>query len=238
MKKLLFALAVLLGLASCKIDRDPSFVVQEMMTAQDGLLVNDLGVKYSIEGQDKASEILALQRVFLTGTAVPSGNSSYDYYLTPYEWYGVNVKDCVTLSAIEDIDDSMGTSPAELTHGWFQGGYVNALVTVSFDSDEDFHGEVNLVFDDARSNGADKLYFILKNKQTGKTWADEDLSQDKVAFGYQFYSFPYSQYVDSNFKGEQTFNMEWLWFDSSPYDNEIPYRTTSVKQGTYIVTVQ
>ena len=227
-----------MGLASCKIDRDPSIIVQEMMNVQNGLLVNDLGVKYSITGSAMAIDILSYDRVFVSGSAVPSTVAGYDYTLDPYEWYSVTIQDCVTLSSVEDADEAFGTSPINLSHVWFQGGYVNALVTVSYSDEEDFNGEINLVFDDSRSNGADKMYFLLKNKQEGKTWADEDLSATDAVFGSQFISFPYTQFVDPGFKGEQSFYMEWLWFVPSDYDGELPYRTTKDMQGRYIVNVQ
>ena len=238
MKKLIFALAIVLGLASCKVERDLSFVVQEMMNVQSGLLINDAGVKYSIQDQESAREILSQQRVFMTGTAEPSETSGYDYKLAPYEWYGVKVKDCVTLSTVEDVDETLGTAPVELTHVWYDGGYVNLLATVSFDADEEDEAEfeINLVFDDERST-SDELYFILKNKQTGRTWEDETLSSDKVIFGSQFMSFPYTQYLEPGFHGSLTIYTEWVWFDPSPVEGELPYKTTSAKQGNYTITV-
>jgi len=236
MKKLILAFAALLCLASCEIKRDPSIVVQEMMNIQNGLLVNDLGVKYSITGQESAAEILTLPRVFLTGTATPSGTAGYDYDLEPYEWYSVTIQDCVTVSSVPDVDEAFGTSPASLTHVWFEGGYVNALVTVSYDKDEDFQGEVNLVFDDTRSSDRE-LYFMLKNKQTGKTWEDPELSSLNVIFGAQFYSFPYTQFYDSQFHGEQAIYLSWRWFNPNDYDGELPYRTVSDRQGSYFINV-
>ena len=236
MKKLIIALAALVSLASCEIERDPSIVVQEMMNIQNGLLVNAYGVKYSIMGQDMASDIMANQRVFLTGTATPSSVAGYDYVLTPYEWYSVTVQDCVTVGSVPDVDEAYGTSPVDLTHVWFEGGYINALVTVSYDADEDFQGDINMVFDDTKSTDR-ALYFLLRNKQTGRTWEDPTLTSDKVVFGAQFYSFPYTQYYDSQFKGEQTVYMGWSWFNPSPYDGELPYRTITDKQSNYIINV-
>ena len=93
------------------------------------------------------------------------------------------------------------------------------------------------MFDDTRSSDS-KLYFILKNKQEGKTWEDEDLAPNKVAFGGQFFSFPYTQYYDPAFKGEQSVQIEWEWFTPSPYDGELPYRTVTAKQGNYTITVK
>lgn len=237
MKKIIFALAALVCLASCEIERDPSIVIQEMMNSQNGLLVNDLGVKYSITGQENAAEILALTRVFLTGTATPSETAGYDYDLKPYEWYGVDIKDCVTLSTVEDVDETLGTAPVCLNHVWVEGGYINALVTVSYDADQDYDGEVNLVFDDSRSSDS-SLYFILKHKQEGRNWEDPELTSDKAYFGTQFFSFRYSQCYDPSFKGEQSYNLEWRWFDSTGYDGELPYRTVSDKQGNFTITVQ
>ncbi|MBO7118667.1 MAG: hypothetical protein J6V81_08350 [Bacteroidales bacterium] len=237
MKKIILALAVLLGISSCKIERDLSIVVQEMMNIENGLLVNDLGVKYSISDMSMASEILKQQRVFITGTAVQSDVAGYDYSLKPYEWYGVIIQECAMMSSAEDPDETWGTSPAELTHVWFQSGYINALVTVSFDSEEEYDGEVNMVFDDTRSSDS-HLYFILKNKQEGKTWEDEDLTADKVAFGGQFYSFPYTQCYDQAFKGEQAVTIEWEWFKPGPYEGELPYRTVTDQQGNYTITVK
>ena len=237
MKKIILALAVLLGITSCNIERDPSIVVQEMMNIENNLLVNDLGVKYFVNDQSMAADILKQQRVFLTGTAVPSEVANYDYVLNPFEWYSVSVQECALLSSAEDPDETWGTSPAELTHVWFQSGYINALITVSYDSDEDYDGEVNLVFDDTRSTDS-HLYFIVKNKQEGRTWEDEDLYPEKVVFGGQFYSFPYTQCYDQAFKGEQSITIEWEWFTPSLYDGELPYRTVTAKQGNYIITVK
>lgn len=237
MKKFIIALAALLGLASCKIDRDLSVVVQEMMTVQNGILINDLGVKYFLATQEGTEDILQQQRVFLTGLAEPADAAGYDYLLRPYEWYSVIVKDCVALSSAEDSDQAWGTAPAQVSHVWFQGGYINVLVTVSYDSDETFDGEVNMVYNDSRSSDSE-LYFILKNKQTGKTWEDSELSPDKVVFGAQFYSFPYTQYYSAGYKGEQNITIDWRWFDPNPYSEEIPYRTVSSKQGIYSINVQ
>jgi hypothetical protein len=237
MKKFIFALAALLGLASCNIERDLSFVVQEMMNIQGGMLVNDLGVRYSVSAKD-ASDIFTNQRVFMTGTAEPAEASGYDYVLTPYEWYGVLVKDCVKLSTVEDVDETLGTCPVSLDHVWFQGGFINALTTVSFDMDEeDKPIEVNMLFDDVRSTGND-LYFILKNKQGGRTWEDDTLSPEKVIFGGQFLSFRYEDYVQPGFKGELAFHLEWKWFDANPYSDEYPYRTVTVRQEYFTITVE
>ena len=237
MKKIIIALAVLLGLASCKIERDLSVVVQEMMNSQSGLLVNDLGVKYSIKDQSDARDILKHQRVFLTGLAEPSESGTYDYTLDPYEWFAVTVQDCVKKSTVEDIDATLGTSPADVSHAWIQAPYINVLSTVSFDSDNDsFDGELNLMFDDERSTQTD-LYFVLKNKQAGKTWEDETLSPEKVAFGAIFLSFPFDQYIAPGFKGDINVTIDWRWFDPNPIDESLPYRSVSDKQGKYTVTI-
>ena len=95
----------------------------------------------------------------------------------------------------------------------------------------------NLMFDDERSHSRN-LYFVLKNKQTGLTWEDEELGTSDVGFAYQYMSFPYTQYLDPEFKGEVTFHLEWEWFDPSTYTGELPYRTVSAKQGNYIVNIQ
>lgn len=240
MKKIIIALAVLLGLASCNIERDYSVIVQEMMNVQSGLLVNDMGVKYSIKNQDMASKILAHQRVFVTGKAEEADAPGYDYLLSPDDWYGVLVKDCVKRSTIEDIPGTLGSSPIGISYVWSEGGYVNILATVSYDSTadpEDWDCEINLMFDDVRSD-SQNLYFVLKNKQTGLTWEDDELNLSDVAFGVQYLSFPYQQYMEPGFKGELSFHLEWEWFDPSPYTGEAPYRTVSAKQGTYTIYVQ
>ena len=239
MKKIIAALAVLLGLVSCQVEKDLSIIVQEMMSVQSGLLVNDLGVKYSIKDQSMASKILAKERVFLSGTAVPSETSGYDYLLTPYDWYEVIIKDCVKRSTVEDVDETLGTSPAGISHAWTEGNYVNLLASISYDAtadDDDWGCEINLMFDDERSDSRN-LYFVLKNKQTGLTWEDEELDLSEVGFAYQYLSFPYTQYLEPGFKGELTFHLEWEWFDPSPYTGEVPYRTVSAKQGNYTISI-
>ena len=238
MKKLLFALAILLGLASCNIERDLTITVQEMMSIQSGLLVNDLGVKYFVERPQEAGNLLSEQRVFMCGTAVQAEASGYDYVLTPQEWYSVAIKDIVKKSDVEDVDETLGTSPVSLNNVWYQGGYLNTLTTVSYDSKEENREQViNLMLDDERSNEY-TLYFVLKNKQTGRTWEDDELDSDDAVFGAQFMSFPLEPYLAPGFKGELNLYFEWEWFIPGTYEGSLPTRTITDKQWNIAIAIQ
>ena len=238
MKKIIIALALLLSLAACNIEHDQSIEVQEMMSIQSGLLVNDLGIKYYVAKPQEAGDLLSEQRVFMYGTAVPSEVSGYEYVLTPYEWYSVMIKDCVKKSTVEDVDETLGTSPVCLNNVWVQGDYLNALTTISYDStEENASFVVNMMLDDERSD-ENTLYFVLKNKQTGKTWEDEELSSDDVVFGSQFMSFPIKPLLAPGFKGNLEIYFEWDWFVPGAYEGSIPTRTVTNKQWNIAINFQ
>lgn len=238
MKKILLALSLVMGLVSCDLDKDIPVIIQEMMNIDNDLLVNDSGVKYSIKDPAMSSKILSQRRVFMAGTAVKSETAGYDFLLSPYDWYGVAIQNCVTLSTVQDVEETLGSDPVGINQVWSGGGYINALTIVSYEyGDENFSCAINMVFDDTRSTDTD-LYFILKNKQVGKNWSDDDLDMYEVEFGSQYFSFPYEQYLKPGFKGDVTFHIEWEWFDPSPYTGEVPYRTVSAQQGTYTITVK
>lgn len=230
MKRFLTLLALVLSITACnKINADLT-TINEIVNVQNGLLVNDAGVRYNVSDHDIMSQLMSQQRVFIIGQIEPDSNPSYDYKLYLMQYIGVNVKDCIKSSEITE-DDKLGHDPLHLSTCWLDGGYINASLVFSFNTFMGYQGTANIVFDETRSTSQD-LYFVFRNNQDGKTWEDESLTPSELEFGSGIYSFKYTPLLDPSYKGDINFHFEWVWFQKDPSNENIPLRTTEIRSET------
>lgn len=236
MKRILALLALVLCITACNKNNADLITINEIVNVQNGLLVNDAGVRYSLTDHDMLSQLMSLKRVFIIGQIEPVSNQSYDYKLYLMQFIGVNVKDCVKSSEITD-DDKLGHDPVHLSTCWLDGGYINASLAFSYNTYNGYQGVANIVFDQTRSTAKD-LYFILRNNQEGKTWENESLSPGELEFGTGIYSFEYTPLLDPSYKGDINFHFEWVWFQADPANENVPLRTTEPRSETFTLKAQ
>ena len=236
MKKIIAMLAGVLCLAGCLKDSPDMVAINEIVTVKGGILINDAGVRYGVADTKIFSNFQSDQRLFITGQIEPaSGDAKYDYKLYIEEYVAVSVQDCLKLSTVED-ESTLGIDPANLYSCWIDGGFINAVITFSYDKYKDFDGVINLVFDDVRSTPED-IYLIVKNNQKGKSWLDEELIAANLVYGAGIFSFPLNTVLDPDYKGQVRLHFDWTWFQTDPEDKTIPLRTTESRSETITINV-
>ena len=236
MKKLLTLLALTLCITACNKNNADLITINERVNVRNGLLINDAGVRYNLSDSDMMSQIMSLDRIFIIGQIEPASSPSYDYKLYLMQFIGVNVKDCIKSSEITD-DDALGHDPLHLSTCWLDGGYINASLAFSYNTYMGYQGVANIVFDQTRSTSQD-LYFVLRNNQNGKTWANEDLTPSELEFGTGIYSFKYTPLLDPSYKGDINFHFEWVWFQNDPSNENVPLRTTEIRSETFTLKAE
>lgn len=237
MKKIIAMVAGLLCLTGCLKNSEDLVLINEIMNVQGAILINDAGVKYGVADTKIMSNFQSAKRVYIIGQIEPApAGSNYDYKLYIEEFLAVAVQDCVKLSTVED-QSALGIDPANFYNLWIDGGYINAMITFSYDQHLGYDGVANLVFDDTRSTAQD-LYFILKNNQKGKSWIDEEIVPSNLTYGGTFFSFPYLTLLDSAYKGQVNLHFEWTWFQMDPENKEIPLHTTEARSEILTINVE
>ena len=237
MKKIIAMIAGLLCLTGCLKNSEDLVLVNEIMNVQGAYLINDAGVKYAVADTKIMSNFQSAKRVYVIGQIEPaSAGDNYDYKLYIEEFVAVAVQDCLKKSTVED-PAALGIDPANTYSLWIDGGYINSMVTFSYDQHLGYDGVVNLVFDDQNSTAQD-LYFVLKNNQKEESWIDENMNPNNLTYGGTFFSFPYLTLLDSSYKGQVNLHFEWTWFQSDPANKEIPLHTTEVRSEILTINVE
>ena len=65
MKRILALLALVLCITACNKNNADLITINEIVNVQNGLLVNDAGVRYSLSDHDMLSQLMSLKRVFI-----------------------------------------------------------------------------------------------------------------------------------------------------------------------------
>ena len=212
MKRLALILTAVLCLVACGEMDKSYFPVNEMVSIVNGSIVNDNGVKYRATNID-ITEMSKHERVLVEGRAcLPEDpDAPYDYELEISGYYEVTIQDAVKASASEE---GWGDSPIMVNKAWFANGYLNILVAVSYQKGTGYKGEINLVYDDVSST-KDNIIFNIVNKQEGKTWANEEMTEGDIEFGMTYYSFKYLDLLPADAKGDITATLNWIWFEGN-----------------------
>lgn len=222
MKRLIFKgalmAALILSLTSCFSDKDYMYTDTGMCTVIGPLRIRtDTGLVYNIVENDTRSSIPdTLKRVMARCDVLRAANGKPDEYeVCLKEFMGAFVSEPVLASeAPEDI----GSDGVGVTQAWISGGYLNSYVNITLLPAADGRHDLNLVYDDVRSN-ADSLYLEIRHNAHGECPENKDISPANLVFAGAYVSFPVDALIPAGRK--PVVHLEWEWYkEDNLYSDE------------------
>jgi len=196
-------------LCSCQKDNVLYYSDNAIGNVVGGLFVTDDGLKYNVVEQECDGSLYSAQRaVVISDVLKKNSDNSYDIRLKQY--YTVLVKDALVDSKVTDKED-LGHNAIGIARGWASGGYLNLLVEFTYMTNSSTKHNVNLVYDDIKSN-SDTLKFTLMHNGYGETYEDEGAKDLGVCDTY--ISFPVEDLIPSG-KDQVVVKIDWKWHVTS-----------------------
>ena len=228
--KVIFIAFTAVLLISCLPDRDVLFTDSGMCTTLGrDRLQTDSGNIYNIVENDSGSLIPdTLKRIMVSCdvlSAVSCKSNEYDIRIIDFR--GALCEEPVIASSIPL--DTLGIDGVNVVQAWVSGGYLNSFLNITMMRNSDTAHDVNLLFDDFRSN-ADTLYFKMRHNAHGESLENPEMSLNDLAFAGLYASFPLNNILPVGGK-YPIVHLEWDWYldESSPGSREKSTRSGNIK---------
>ena len=228
--KVLFIAVMAVLLISCLPDRDVLFTDTGMCTILGrDRLQTDSGNIYNIVENDSGSLIAdTLKRIMISCdvlSAVSGKSNEYDIRIIDFR--GALCEEPVIASSIPL--DTLGIDGVNVVQAWVSGGYLNSFLNVALKKNSDTVHDINLLFDDFKSN-ADTLYFKMRHNAHGESPENPDQSLNDLVFAGVYASFPLNNILPVGGK-YPIVHLEWDWYldESIPGSREKSTRSGNLK---------
>ena len=228
--KVIFIAFTAVLLISCLPDRDVLFTDSGMCTTLGrDRLQTDSGNIYNIVENDSGSLIPdTLKRIMVSCDVLSAGSGkSNEYNIRIIDFRGALCEEPVIASSIPL--DTLGIDGVNVVQAWVSGGYLNSFLNITMKRNSDTAHDVNLLFDDFRSN-ADTLYFKMRHNAHGESLENPEMSLNDLAFAGLYASFPLNNILPVGGK-YPIVHLEWDWYldESSPGSREKSTRSGNIK---------
>ena len=228
--KVIFIAFTAVLLISCLPDRDVLFTDSGMCTTLGrDRHQTDSGNIYNIVENDSGSLIPdTLKRIMVSCDVLSAGSGkSNEYNIRIIDFRGALCEEPVIASSIPL--DTLGIDGVNVVQAWVSGGYLNSFLNITMKRNSDTAHDVNLLFDDFRSN-ADTLYFKMRHNAHGESLENPEMSLNDLAFAGLYASFPLNNILPVGGK-YPIVHLEWDWYldESSPGSREKSTRSGNIK---------
>lgn len=228
--KVIFIAFTAVLLISCLPDRDVLFTDSGMCTTLGrDRLQTDSGNIYNIVENDSGSLIPdTLKRIMVSCDVLSAvSGKSNEYNIRIIDFRGALCEEPVIASSIPL--DTLGIDGVNVVQAWVSGGYLNSFLNITMKRNSDTAHDVNLLFDDFRSN-ADTLYFKMRHNAHGESLENPEMSLNDLAFAGLYASFPLNNILPVGGK-YPIVHLEWDWYldESSPGSREKSTRSGNIK---------
>ena len=228
--KVIFIAFMAVLLISCLPDRDVLFTDSGMCTTLGrDRLQTDSGNIYNIVENDSGSLIPdTLKRIMVSCDVLSAvSGKSNEYNIRIIDFRGALCEEPVIASSIPL--DTLGIDGVNVVQAWVSGGYLNSFLNITMKRNSDTAHDVNLLFDDFRSN-ADTLYFKMRHNAHGESLENPEMSLNDLAFAGLYASFPLNNILPVGGK-YPIVHLEWDWYldESSPGSREKSTRSGNIK---------
>ena len=203
-------------LPSCLPDAEELLYTESGMftVVKSNQLLSDSGNIYDIVQNNSGADIPdTLKRVMALCdvlTKVPGTSNQYNVRLM--EFAEAFVKDPVPISGMDE--SAIGHDGLNIKQAWVTGGYLNAYAFIAMFNPTKVEHELNLVYDDVRSN-ADTLYFEARHNAHGECPENEDTILKDFVFAGAYLSFPLDGILEEGKK--PIVHLEWDWYIGDEY---------------------
>ena len=197
--------------------------------ARDKLLT-DKGLTYYIVDNNSGSMIPdSVTRVMISCDVMSKlEGRSDEYNIRLLDFMAAFTTD--PLVAGTDEAEAAGHDGVSVTQAWVSGGYLNGYVTLALPNPANEDHDINLVFDDVRSN-TDTLFFEMRHNAHGECPENEDYALPLFRFAGTYVSYPLEGLLPTGGK-KPVVHLEWDWYDN---DGSLILRTKSTHSGNVIV---
>lgn len=228
--KVIFIAFTAVLLISCLPDRDVLFTDSGMCTTLGrDRLQTDSGNIYNVVENDSGSLIPdTLKRIMVSCDVLSAvSGKSNEYNIRIIDFRGALCEEPVIASSIPL--DTLGIDGVNVVQAWVSGGYLNSFLNITMKRNSDTAHDVNLLFDDFRSN-ADTLYFKMRHNAHGESLENPEMSLNDLAFAGLYASFPLNNILPVGGK-YPIVHLEWDWYldESSPGSREKSTRSGNIK---------
>ena len=202
-------------LISCLPDRDVLFTDSGMCTTLGrDKLQTDSGNIYNIVEND-------------SGSLIPDTLKSNEYNIRIIDFRGALCEEPVIASSIPL--DTLGIDGVNVVQAWVSGGYLNSFLNVAMKKNSDTVHDINLLFDDFKSN-ADTLYLKMRHNAHGESPENPEESFNNLVFAGVYASFPLNNILPTGGK-YPIVHLEWDWYmdEYSPGSREKSTRSGNLK---------
>ena len=217
-------------LISCLPDRDVLFTDSGMCTTLGrDKLQTDSGNIYNIVENDSGSLIPdTLKRIMISCDVLSTvSGKSNEYNIRIIDFRGALCEEPVIASSIPL--DTLGTDGVNVVQAWVSGGYLNSFLNVAMKKNSDTVHDINLLFDDFKSN-ADTLYLKMRHNAHGESPENPEESFNNLVFAGVYASFPLDNIMPIGGK-YPIVHLEWDWYtdEYSPGSREKSTRSGNLK---------
>lgn len=109
---------------------------------------------------------------------------------------------------------TIGSNGINISQAWVSGGYINAYVLLTMLNPPQADHNINLVYDDVRSN-SDTLYFEMRHNAHEECPENSSIPLTSFIFAGTYMSFPLDGILASGQK--PVCHIEWDWYDGDEY---------------------
>ena len=189
----------------------------------------DSGNIYNIVENDSGSLIPdTLKRIMVSCDVLSAvSGKSNEYNIRIIDFRGALCEEPVIASSIPL--DTLGIDGVNFVQAWVSGVFLNSFLNITMKRNSDTAHDVNLLFDDFRSN-ADTLYFKMRHNAHGESPENPEMSLNDLAFAGLYASFPLNNILPVGGK-YPIVHLEWDWYldESSPGSREKSTRSGNIK---------
>lgn len=222
-----------LSAVSCLPDKEYMFSDTGMCTPiAINRLRTDSGSIYNVTENSTGTGISdTLKRVMIScdvTSQVPG--TSNEYNIRIIDWAPADCREAIYASSEEAA--TAGDDGLNIVQAWVSGGHLNTFSNFAVLYDSETEHDVNLVYDDFRSN-SDTLYFKMHQDGRGESPQNEEYDIPRFAIVGCYSSFPISSIIDGTTAGGKApiLHLEWDWYD----DDGMITRTKTTRSGNVLI---
>lgn len=216
-------------LASCFPDMEYMYTETSMCTLLSrDRLQNDNGDIFNITQNNSGSTIPDTVKRVMVRCDVLSAveGKANEYNVRLMEFSGAFCHSPVKKSTMNE--EAIGSNGLNISQAWVSGGYFNTYVLLAMLNPPQADHEINLVYDDVRSN-SDTLYFEMRHNAHDECPENHTIPLTSFVFAGAYMSFPLDGILTSG--QNPVCHIEWDWYDGDEYSfsSEKIHRSGDIK---------
>ena len=191
-----FLLLAILATVSVSCLKSDPFICRSLVMGyiSNGVMTVDGGLTFYIQKSNVEIKAKPEERVVAVCDVLETvENSNTEYKVNLINYAVPLLKEPLRSSSIAD-EDEIGHDPVVPVQHWFAGGFYNVYLSYYYLVSSETKHEINLVYDELRSN-SDTLYFTLRHNAKNEAPGYDGINVSDLAQGYSYATFPIKEIV-------------------------------------------